>query len=299
MRILVTGGSGFIGQRLCRSLVARGHELWVLTRRPHAAAKLLSGSVVLVTSLDDIADNEKFDAVINLSGESVAGGRWTARRKKVLFESRVGVTEALQRLIARLESKPAVLINGSATGFYGDAGNAELNETSPAVKRDFTYLLCDAWEQAARAIGQQGVRVCILRIGVVLSHYGGMLGKLLPVYRMGLGAMMGDGRQWFSWIHLDDLIAIIIRCLDYSAAQGVYNAVAPQPVTYRKFHETLAAACRRPALLRVPALPLRLALGEMSSLMLGGQKVVPARLTQEGFEFRHADIASALRAEIG
>ena len=200
MRILVTGGTGFIGQRLCRSLVARGHELCVLTRRPHVAEKLLSGSVVLITSLDDIADNEKFDAVINLAGESVAGGRWTERRKQVLFDSRVGVTEALQRLVARLESKPAVLINGSATGFYGDAGNAELTETSPAVKRDFTYLLCDAWEQAARAIGQLGVRVCILRIGVVLSHYGGMLGKLLPVYRTGLGAMMGDGRQWFSWI---------------------------------------------------------------------------------------------------
>lgn len=297
MRILVTGGSGFIGATLVRALVARGHELWVLTRHPDKTATRLPEGVVLVSTLDEISNDARLDAVINLAGESIAGGRWTRKRKQVLLDSRVGVTQALHALLRRLDHKPSVLINGSAIGFYGDAGNVELDETSPAVKRDFTYLLCDAWEKEARAIGQLGVRVCILRIGVVLARDGGMLAQLHPVYRLGLGALLGDGRQWFSWIHRDDLVNIILRCLETSSAEGVYNAVAPQPVTFRRFHETLAASVRRPALIRVPALPLRLALGEMSSLLLGGQRVLPARLAQEGFTFRYADIATALDAE--
>ena len=297
MRILVTGGSGFIGGALVRALVARGHELWVLTRHPDKTATRLPEGVVLVSTLDEISNDARLDAVINLAGESIAGGRWTRKRKQVLLDSRVGVTQALHALLRRLDHKPSALINGSAIGFYGDAGNVELDETSPAVKRDFTYLLCDAWEKEARAIGQLGVRVCILRIGVVLARDGGMLAQLQPVYRLGLGALLGDGRQWFSWIHRDDLVSIFLRCLETSSAEGVYNAVAPQPVTFRRFHETLAASVRRPALIRVPALPLRLALGEMSSLLLGGQRVLPARLTQEGFTFRYADIATALDAE--
>lgn len=297
MRILVTGGSGFIGAALVRALVARGHELWVLTRHPDKTATRLPEGVVLVSTLDEISNDARLDAVINLAGESIAGGRWTRKRKQVLLDSRVGVTQALHALLRRLDHKPSVLINGSAIGFYGDAGNVELDETSPAVKRDFTYLLCDAWEKEARAIGQLGVRVCILRIGVVLARDGGMLAQLQPVYRLGLGALLGDGRQWFSWIHRDDLVSIILRCLETSSAEGVYNAVAPQPVTFRRFHETLAASVRRPALIRVPALPLRLVLGEMSSLLLGGQRVLPARLAQEGFTFRYADIATALDAE--
>lgn len=297
MRILVTGGSGFIGATLVRALVARGHELWVLTRHPDKTATRLPEGVVLVSTLDEISNDARLDAVINLAGESIAGGRWTRKRKQVLLDSRVGVTQALHALLRRLDHKPSVLINGSAIGFYGDAGNVELDETSPAVKRDFTYLLCDAWEKEARAIGQLGVRVCILRIGVVLARDGGMLAQLHPVYRLGLGALLGDGRQWFSWIHRDDLVNIILRCLETSSAEGVYNAVAPQPVTFRRFHETLAASVRRPALIRVPALPLRLVLGEMSSLLLGGQRVLPARLAQEGFTFRYADIATALDAE--
>lgn len=297
MRILVTGGSGFIGATLVRALVARGHELWVLTRHPDKTATRLPEGVVLVSTLDEISNDARLDAVINLAGESIAGGRWTRKRKQVLLDSRVGVTQALHALLRRLDHKPSVLINGSAIGFYGDAGNVELDETSPAVKRDFTYLLCDAWEKEARAIGQLGVRVCILRIGVVLARDGGMLAQLQPVYRLGLGALLGDGRQWFSWIHRDDLVNIILRCLETSSAEGVYNAVAPQPVTFRRFHETLAASVRRPALIRVPALPLRLVLGEMSSLLLGGQRVLPARLAQEGFTFRYADIATALDAE--
>ncbi|MCH8543247.1 MAG: TIGR01777 family oxidoreductase [Alcanivorax sp.] len=295
MNILITGGSGFVGQHLCPALARRGHEITVLTRQPRKAAARLPDTVTLVDDLDAIAADTRFDAVINLAGEGIADRRWSESRKQALLDSRVGVTEALGELFGRLSHKPPLLISGSAVGFYGDAGNAELTESAPAARREFTYLLCDAWEQAARDVAKQhGTRLCVLRIGVVLGRGGGMLGRLLPVYRLGLGAQLGDGSQWFSWIHVDDLVALILRCLDTPAASGVYNAVAPEPVPHGRFHSTLAARCRRPGFMRVPAWPLRLGLGEMSVLLLGGQKVVPRRLLDQGFVFSHPTLDAAL-----
>lgn len=295
MKVLITGGSGFVGQALCAHLTSRGHDLTVLSRSPAKAGKVLPSSVRVVSSLDEIRDDEIYDGIINLAGESIAGQRWSKARKQVLLDSRVGVTEALAALVDRLRHKPAVLVSGSAVGFYGDAGSVELNESSPAVRRDFTYLLCDAWEKSARDIGRRGVRVCIVRIGVVLGK-GGMLARLLPVYRLGLGARLGNGRQWLSWIHLDDLLSVLTNCLEIGSAEGVYNAVAPNPVTYGKFHEALARACHRPALFAAPTFPLKLALGEMSVLLLGGQRVLPARLDGQGFSFRYPTIDQALAA---
>lgn len=295
MKILITGGSGFVGTALCDQLVSRGHHLIVLSRSPAKAARKLPDGVRLIGSLDDVADTEQIDGIVNLAGEGIADRRWTESRKQALLSSRVGVTEALARLVDRLNHRPAVLVNGSAVGFYGDAGAAELTEASPAARRDFTYLLCDAWEKSARDIGRRGLRVCILRIGVVLGR-GGMLSRLLPLYRLGLGARLGNGQQWLSWIHLDDLLTLLVRCLEQNTAEGVYNAVAPQPVTYSRFHEALAAACHRPALFAAPALPLKLALGEMSVLLLGGQRVLPARLESQGFTFRYPSIDMALTA---
>ena len=293
MKILLTGGSGFIGRALSPALLAAGHELIVLSRKPERARRHLPAPVRLVASLDDIASSEVIDAVINLAGEGIADRRWSERRKQQLLDSRVGVTRQLAALVQRLEQRPGVLVNGSAVGFYGDAGSAELTEASPAARRDFTYLLCDAWEQAAREIGRLGVRVCIVRIGVVLGR-GGMLARLLPVYRLGLGARLGQGDQWFSWIHLQDLVAVLMHCLEVETAEGVYNAVAPQPVSHRRFHERLARACRRPAPWAIPAPPLRWLLGEMAVLLLGGQKVLPARLEREGFRFCFPDLDQAL-----
>ncbi|PKM21628.1 MAG: TIGR01777 family protein [Gammaproteobacteria bacterium HGW-Gammaproteobacteria-14] len=293
MKVLITGGSGFVGRALCERLLAKGHDLIVLTRSPQKAAKVLPEAAQLVASLDEIAAGESIDAIINLAGEGIADRRWSPRRKQLLMDSRVGVTQALAVLVDRLEKKPTVLVNGSAVGFYGDAGSVELSEADPAVKRDFSYLLCDAWENAARDLARRGMRLCILRIGVVLGP-GGMLGRLLPVYRLGLGARLGNGRQWLSWIHRADLLTLIIQCLEQPHAQGVYNAVSPQPITYARFHETLAASCRRPALLAAPGFPLKILLGEMSVLLLGGQRVLPARLQSQGFDFRFPDIESAL-----
>ncbi|MDF1629320.1 MAG: TIGR01777 family oxidoreductase [Alcanivoracaceae bacterium] len=295
MKVLVTGGSGFVGTALCRQLASRGHELIVLSRSPAKAGAKLPDGTRLVRSLDEIADDEKIDGLINLAGEGIADRRWTRARKQALLDSRIGVTEALAKLVDRLAQRPSVLVNGSAVGFYGDAGSVELTEASPAARRDFTYLLCDAWEKAARDIGRRDLRVCILRIGVVLGH-GGMLSRLMPLYRIGLGARLGSGQQWLSWIHMDDLVTLLVRCLEQSSAEGVYNAVAPQPVTYSRFHEALAAACHRPALFSAPALPLKLALGEMSVLLLGGQRVLPARLDSQGFTFAYPSIDQALTA---
>lgn len=296
MKLLVTGGTGFVGQALCQQLHQRGHALTVLSRQGDGALRLLPPDTRVVSSLDEIGADTELDAVINLAGEGIADRRWSDARKQALVESRVGVTEQLGQLVRRLERKPGLLISGSAVGFYGDAGAGELDENSPAVRKDFTYLLCDSWEKAAREVGRQGIRVCLLRIGVVFARDGGMLKRLLPVYRAGLGSQLGDGSQWMSWIHRDDLINIIIRLLDMPGVEGVYNAVAPQPVSHSRFHRTLAKVCRRPAPLRVPALPLRWLLGEMSVLLLGGQRVLPRRLMREGFEYLHPDLDSALQA---
>lgn len=294
MKILVTGGTGFIGQHLCRRLAAHGHELIVLSRRPRRSVKLVPEEARVIENLDVLESSERIDAIVNLAGESLFAGRWTIRRKKVLFDSRVGVTQALVSLVSRLERKPAVMVSGSAVGFYGNAGNTELSEESPARKKDFGYLLCDAWEQAARPVSRQGVRLCLIRTGIVLGRDGGMLGRLWPLYRAGLGAMVGDGHQWISWIHIDDMVAILVRAIETPGVEGVFNATAPAPVTQRDFHHGLARQVKRPALLKVPSVALKLGLGEMSELLLGGQRVFPRRLEQQGFVFRFPDLASAL-----
>ena len=294
MKVLITGGSGFIGQHLCRRLAAHGHELTVLTRKPRKAARVLPEGARLVTSLDDIENDAAIDGIVNLAGESLFAGRWTERRKKTLFASRVGVTEGVVGLVSRLDRKPAVLVSGSAVGFYGNADNAELSEESPARRRDFGYLLCDAWEQAARPVSRQGVRLCLVRTGIVLGSDGGMLSKLLPVYRLGLGAMLGDGNQWLSWVHIDDMVAVLVRALETPGVDGVFNACAPAPVTQREFHHSLARKVKRPALLRVPSAALKAGLGEQSAMLIGGQRVYPRRLEQQGFIFRFPDLDSAL-----
>ena len=297
MNILVTGGTGFIGRTLCQRLIDRGHRLVVLSRRRDAAIDVLPGGCEVIENFDQLLPEHNIEAVINLAGEGIADRRWSAARKQALLDSRVGVTQRLGERLGELGVTPRVWVNGSAIGFYGDAGAAELDEDSPAVRRDFTYLLCDAWEQSARAAAGEGTRVCILRTGVVLGRGGGMLARLLPVYRLGLGVRLGDGSQWFSWIHIEDMLALILRCLESPAASGVFNAVSPHPVTHGRFHETLAARCRRPAFMRLPAWPLKLALGEMSALLLGGQRVLPRRLLEQGFEFRYPTLDQAI-AEI-
>ncbi len=298
MRILITGGTGFIGRHLCRRLLALGHELIVLTRTPARAQHKLPPGIIVTADLAKLPNHEVLDAIVNLAGEGIADRRWSAKRKQAIFDSRIETTRAIGELVRRLDTKPGVIISGSAIGFYGDAGDLEVNETTPAVRRDFTYLLCDAWEVAAREAAGD-IRLCILRTGVVLGHRGGMLARLLPLYRMGLGAQLGDGSQWVSWIHVRDMVELIVFCLENTSAAGIYNAVAPEPVRHSDFHKVLSRACHRPGLLRVPSLPLRLLLGEMSILLLGGQRVFPVRLMEQGFQFHYAVIDDALSDCVG
>lgn len=299
MKILITGGTGFIGKTLCRSLLQGGHELTVLSRQAPERVRLLCGeSVTACSSLKALSSADRFDAVVNLAGESIADRRWTAARKKLLWDSRVALTSDLVAFIAAAETKPQVMVSGSAVGYYGNRGNEPLDEDSGGSD-DFSHRLCAGWESAALAAAEHGVRVCLLRTGLVIGQGGGFLQRMLPLFRLGLGGRIGDGRQWMSWVHIDDHVAMTEHLLDNPGLQGPFNATAPNPATNREFTETLASVLKRPAILPVPAAILRLVLGEMAELLLGGQRVLPVRFQKETFRFRHERLEDALRLALG
>jgi len=295
MHILMTGGTGFIGRALCRALLPAKHRLTVYSRQsPERVAACCGAEVRAITSLSEEGATT-YDAIINLAGEGITDARWTPARKQRLRDSRIEVTRQLITYIERAPHKPEVLLSASAIGFYGDRGEVEIDETTPP-RDGFAHALCADWETTAQRAATYGVRVCLLRIGVVLGPDGGMLGRLVPIFRLGLGGRLGDGRQWLSWIHRDDLIAILLRLLEDRALDGVFNATAPQPVTNAMFTQQLAHILRRPALLPVPAQLLRGVYGEMADLLLGSQRVVPQRLQQSGFVFRYPTLDAALSA---
>lgn len=295
MRILITGGSGFIGQALCRSLLADRDEVVVLTRDARRARKRLPAEVALVERLREAGN---VDAVVNLAGENLADHRWTAARKQAIRESRLGTTRGLVEWMAAREHKPRVLVSGSAVGWYGPRGDEPLSEdASPGS--DFAAWLCRDWEAEAEAATALGVRVCRIRTGIVLDADGGALAKMLLPFRLGLGGRFGDGRQWMSWIARADVVGLILWLIRTESARGAYNATAPAPVTNADFSAALGAALHRPVLLPVPAFVLRVMLGEMADLLLTGQRVIPAHAQTQGFRFRYSDLPAALRAIVG
>jgi uncharacterized protein (TIGR01777 family) len=291
MQILVTGGTGFIGRALVAELLARRHSITVLTRSITAAARLLPATVKLTESLDRL---NGVDAVINLAGENLGEGRWTAARKRMFRESRIGTTQKLLDWMARVAVKPSALISGSAIGYYGLLGADAVTESDSAAA-DFVGQLCADWERKAVEAETLGVRVCRVRIGIVLGPKGGALAKMLPPFKLGLGGPMGSGRQWMSWIHLDDLVALIYELLMRKDAQGAFNATAPNPATNAEFSQALGAALNRPARLPMPALLLRTMLGEMADLLLTGRRVLPAHAEEIGFEFQYPTLESCLQ----
>lgn len=293
MQILITGGTGLIGRRLCRALQAEGHQLTVLSRKPETVADKCGSGIQAIASLEAWQPSQTFDAVINLAGEPIADRRWSKQRKQTLWDSRVAVTEELVGRIAAAKCKPAVLLSASAIGYYGGRDDTELNEDS-TPGADFPAQLCIAWETAARAAEAYGVRVCIQRTGLVLSTDGGLLGRMLPPFRMGMGARIGNGKQWMSWIHIEDCIEIMLRLLRDEQMHGAYNLTAPRPATNADFTRTLAAVLHRPAPLVAPASMIRLALGEAAGLLLEGQRVLPNRLERARCRFRHPDLSGAL-----
>ncbi len=298
MRILLTGGTGLIGRALCRLWAGQGHELVVWSRRPQEVAGLCSGARG-IARLDELAPDLPLDAVVNLAGAPIADRPWTAARRRLLWDSRIGLTGQLVDWLARRQLRPGVLLSGSAVGWYGDGGERRLNEDSPAGSEDFASELCFAWEAAALRAEELGIRVVLVRTAPVLAARGGMLARLLPPFRLGLGGRMGSGRQWMPWIHLEDEVGLIDFLLHHEECRGPYNACAPNPVRNAEFARTLGRVLHRPALLPAPACVLRLALGEMSGLLLGGQHLQPRRALEAGYRFRFPDLDAALADVLG
>ncbi|MGG5292325.1 TIGR01777 family oxidoreductase [Pseudomonas shirazensis] len=294
MHILLTGGTGLLGKHLCRLWAGQGHRLTVWSRRPEQVPMLCGNGVRGIGQLDDLDAEDPIDAVINLAGAPIADRHWTAARRNLLWASRITLTEQLLAWLQKREQRPEVLVSGSAVGWYGDGGERELTEASQPVKEDFASQLCIAWEETAQRAQALGIRVVLVRTGLVLASDGGFLSRLRVPFKLGLGGPLGNGRQWMPWIHIDDQIALIDFLMRHNDASGPYNACAPEPVRNRTFAKCLGKALHRPALLPVPALVLKAGLGELSTLLLGGQRARPTRLLAAGFTFRFNDLQSAL-----
>jgi len=292
--VLVTGATGFIGGALVRALVERGEHVIALSRNPEKARDQFGPHVEVVDDLDVLARSRRIDTVFNLAGEPIAGGPWTRGRKRRLVDSRVAMATQVGALIARLDRAPEVLINASAIGFYGDRADAVLGEDD-APGSGFLAEICRQWETAAEAAGSRGVRVCRMRIGLVLGPGGGLLQPLALAARLGGATILGDGRQWQSWIHLDDLVRLLLHAMDRTSMRGAINAVAPEAVTQRVFTRSLAATLHRPAWLRVPARFLHALPGGMSELFLSSQRIEPRVALSQDFRFRHPQLDGALR----
>lgn len=290
--VLVTGATGFIGAVLVERLLARGDRLILLVRDDMAARLRWPKGAAIVRSLGELPSEMRIDAIVNLAGAPVTAGRWTAARRKTLLVSRVDTTRAVAGLIERLERRPAVLVQASAVGFYGDRGEEQLNDDAPAGT-GFMADLVGAWEDEAVRIEARGVRVCRLRLGMVFDWRGGPLPLLALPARFGGAAVLGDGRQWAPWIHLEDTLRLILTALDDARYTGPVNAVAPDLITQSELTHALAWRFRRPQWVKVPAWPLRLALGEMSDLFLASQRVEPDRLRALGFRFLHPTLPDA------
>ncbi|WP_129776130.1 TIGR01777 family oxidoreductase [Peristeroidobacter soli] len=291
--VLVTGATGFIGRSLCRRLLADGHSVIALTRNGPRARAVFGSMVRVIVSLDEIISSERIDWIVNLAGAPIFAGLWTPARRTELLDSRLNVTNKITELIARLTHKPDVLINASAIGYYGVRGEEEITEAARG-QPIFQSHLCQAWELAAQAAEQYDVRVCRLRFGIVLGMSGGALPGLLRPARMRLRVLLGSGQQWQSWVHIDDLLDLLWFCIRQEDMSGGINVTSPRPVRQQEFAATLAAQFGRSIPVRVPARILRASLGELSQLLLEGQRVLPTKALNAGFAFRYPELNAAL-----
>jgi hypothetical protein len=302
MDVFVTGGTGFVGQSLCRHLTHAGHTVTVLSRRSGGCQELPRGVGCCVGDPQKPGpwqeEAARYQGFVNLAGASIFG-KWSEEYKKLLRESRVRTTENLVEAIGRRQADSrAVLVSASAVGYYGSREEEELVESSPPGD-DFLARLCVAWEEAAEKAKDHGARVSRTRFGIVLGGGGGALEQMAPIFRKGLGGPLGSGKQWVSWIHRDDLARAVADCLDTDALEGPVNLTAPRPVRNKEMAKALGRALGKPAFLPAPAFAVKLAMGEMASVLLGGQKVLPAKLQEAGFEFRFPDLDSALADLLG
>lgn len=300
MKVLVSGATGFIGRALVVALRARGDEVRALARDPSRARAGLGVDAFAWDARSAVpADAVRgVDAVVHLAGEGIAEKRWNTKRKAELRDSRIEGTRRIVEAIAATSPRPAVLVSGSAIGFYGNVPEGDLTEASPAGK-DFLAQLCVDWEAAALPAEKLGMRVVTLRTGVVLGKGGGALAKMLLPFKLGAGGPIGSGKQWMSWIHLDDEVGLVLHALDRPELTGPLNATAPTAARNVEFVRALGKALRRPAIAPAPAFAMKLAFGEMASVvLLGGQKVLPAKAQASGYRFRHPELLEAMRASV-
>lgn len=301
MKIAITGATGFVGSRLVERLVSQEHELIVLSRNTQRAQKVFPTTAFknleIVGYTPTVSGDWQnaisgCDAVVNLAGESIAEGRWTPERKQEILNSRKLGTQKIVEAISNADPKPSVLVNASAIGYYGTSQTATFDETS-SPGNDFLAQVTTEWESEAQKVTNSGVRLVILRFGIVLGM-GGALGKMITPFQLFAGGPLGDGKQWFSWIHLDDVVNLILQALNNSQMQGVYNATAPEPVRMSQFCNTMGQVMNRPSWLPVPGFALEAILGEAATVVLEGQQVIPKRTLESGFEYQYPKLQSAL-----
>ncbi|MEH2175017.1 thylakoid membrane protein ThyD [Nostoc sp.] len=301
MKVAITGATGFVGSRLVQRLHGEGHKIVVLTRNTTFARKVFPSeafpNVEIVAYTPNASGSwqsiiANCDGVVNLAGEPIGEGRWTPERKQEILNSRKLGTQKIVEAIANANPKPSVLINASAIGYYGTSETATFDETSLSGN-DFLAQVCQVWEAEARKVKDAGVRLVILRFGIVLGN-GGALGKMIPPFKLFAGGPIGSGRQWFSWIHVDDLVNLILQALTKPEIEGVYNATAPNPVRMADLSQTLGQVMNRPSWLPVPAFAIEALLGDGAIVVLEGQQVIPKRTVQTGFEYKYPNLQPAL-----
>ena len=292
MHIVITGATGFLGSALTHKLLSDGHEVSALVRSRAKCKALFAGRVQSFTSWHEAP--ESADAVINLAGEPLVGARWTSAKKDKIRSSRLTTTQGINAWVSRMQLRPDVLISGSAVGYYGYSDSEEFSESHESGS-DFGARLCAEWEKTAVEVKTVGIRVCTVRTGVVLHPSGGALKRMLPAYRLGFGGPLGNGNQYFSWIHLTDWVNAVRFLLRSDHLQGAFNLASPNVVQNSVFSSALAKQLNRPNMLRMPAFVMRALFGEGADLLLKGQAVQPVKLLEQGFVFEHAELVEALQ----
>ena len=298
LKILFTGGTGFLGSALVTRFLARNYEITLVSHNIQKVHSKFGNTVNVLSHINELADDVAIDIIINLAGAPIFGAYWTVKRKAIIKQSRINLTQDLVAKLATLQTKPKLLISGSAIGYYGEQGNNNVDENT-LVNHCFSEQLCADWENAALKAEEYGMRVCLIRTGLVLGRAGGFLQPMILPFKLGLGGRLGTGQQWMSWIHINDWLAIVDKMIADEQMQGAFNATAPNPVRNQEFSKVLAHCFNKPAFLPVPSPFLKLLLGEMSELLLGSQRVLPKRLETLGFTFEFCDLTAALEQVLG
>jgi uncharacterized protein (TIGR01777 family) len=292
MNILVTGGTGFIGNSFISNYRHR-YRFTILTRQQHLYNEQSDHTIQYIDSLDSYTDLNAFDAVINLAGEPIAEKRWTSKQKQLICQSRWQITEKLTTLINNSQRPPKVFISGSAIGYYGRQKKRLIDEQFSDCHQEFSHTVCQRWEKIALK-ASANTRVCLLRTGIVLDRHHGALKKMLPSFYIGLGALLGNGKQMMSWIHIEDMVRAINYLLLHDDCHGAFNLTAPNALSNKQFSHTLAKAMKRKCLFAIPKPVLQLLFGEMAELFIYGQQVIPQKLLEQGFKFNYSELEQAL-----